>query len=844
MLKILAFIITCFFFIGVTTAQTINQNRKKLDVIRVDAPPKIDGKLDDAAWKNVPAAKDFVMMRPDNGKAEPDTHKTVVKLVYDDNAIYISAKMYDPEPSKIPAEFTNRDNIGNSDFFLITINPNDDGQNPFEFIVTSSGAQADSKVSNGNEDFNWSAVWDSDFSINEDSWVVEMKIPYRALRFANVPVQSWGINYHRKVLNLNAQFTWNHIDNQQGNWTQYDGLYENFTNIKPPTRLNFYPYASATMTTKDGNTDFDWSVGMDVKYGITENFTLDATLIPDFSQVGFDNVTLNLGPFEQQFTEQRQFFTEGTELFSKGNLFYSRRIGGRPIDQFSNERKDDDEFVNGKKINDEVIDVPDKVQMLNAIKISGRTKGGLGIGFFNAITEKTEATVERTKQTINGLDTISNVSTYKTTVNPFSNYNIMVLDQQFNQNSSITLINTNVTRDGRFRDANVTGLLWHVEDKKSRYNIDGSFKMSSISDDEDNPNTGYTFDTSIGKHSGNWRGEIGYNFENKDYNPNDMGILFSNNEQAIYGFVGYRLLKPKGIFNNYRINVFYDINFLHNPGTYVGTNVSLSFGADTKKRFSFGGNLNYSTERKDFFEPRQGTTSGVFFNRPERLNVNHWGSTDYRKKFAIDYDWYYTFYKNNPKEDYGFRVSPRYRFTNKFSLIYGFRYGKTNNGQGYVTKIDEDDVEEKPLLAPLKNHIIFGQRDWDTYDNSLTGKYTFSTKSAASLSFRHNWSKVPYLGLFYSLNEDNGELVSNNYQGEHDKNFNSWNLDLNYQWQFAPGSQLIFFYRNSIRPDHDFAPANIDFKDNISKLFDQSMQHRFSVRLVYFIDYNNIKNII
>ena len=160
-------------------------------------------------------------------------------------------------------------------------------------------------------------------------------------------------------------------------------------------------------------------------------------------------------------------------------------------------------------------------------------KKGLGIGFFNAITEKTEAKIQNniTKEV------------RRETTNPFSNYNIMVLDQQFNQNSSVTLINTNVTRVGDFRDANATGLLWHVEDKGSNYNIDGSFKMTNISDDPNNPNTGYSFDTSIGKQSGKWRGEIGYNFKNNDYNPNDLGILFSNNEQQIYGFLGYRILK-------------------------------------------------------------------------------------------------------------------------------------------------------------------------------------------------------------------------------------------------------------------------------------------------------------
>ncbi|SEB82915.1 Carbohydrate family 9 binding domain-like [Tenacibaculum sp. MAR_2009_124] len=808
-------------------AQTLNADRKKISAIRVSKAPKIDGKIDDDAWNKAEKASDFIMWRPDNGKPEPNTHKTKVKLVYDDKAIYVSAEMEAPDPSKIPAEFTNRDNIGNADFFLMTINPNDDGQNPFQFIVTSSGVQADAKVSNGNEDFNWSAVWDSSVRFTENAWIVEMKIPYRALRFANEPVQSWGINFHRRVQNLNAQFTWNHVDNQVGRWTQYDGLLENLKDIKPPTRLTLYPYASSTVISNKSENSFDWSVGMDIKYGITENFTLDATLIPDFGQAAFDNVVLNLGPFEQQFTEQRQFFTEGTELFTKGGLFYSRRIGGSPIDQFKvKDQITDDE---------EIIDSPNKVDMLNAVKISGRTKKGLGIGFFNAITDKTEATVK---------NKVTN-ETRTLVTNPFSNYNIIVLDQQFNQNSSVTLINTNVTRVGEFRDANTSGVLWHIEDKKSTYNIDGSFRMSHLSDDDTKPSAGYTFDTSIGKHAGNWRGEIGYNFENKDFDPNDFGIFFRNNRQRIYGFLGYRLLQPKGIFNNYGVNFYYNVNFLHNPGTYVGANGGLSFWSQTKKRFGFGGNLNFSTERKDFFEPRQGTLSGIYFKAPQRININHWGSTDYRKKFAVDYNWFYNFFRDNPKEGYGFRFAPRYRFNNRFSLVYGFRYSQTNRDQGYVRKISESYVDDNPQYTSIKDDIIFGERDWTTYNNTLTGKYSFSALSSLSLSFRHNWSKVPYYNNnFYSLDETNGNLVTSIYNEDHNRNFNSWNIDLNYVWQFAPGSQLIAFYRNSINPSDNFAPADIGFADNLSRLFEQDMQHTFSLRLVYFIDYNNLKNIL
>jgi hypothetical protein len=784
----------------------VNSNRKKLPATRTTLSPKIDGVLDDAAWKNVPIAKDFVMMRPNNGEAEPNSHKTEVKLIYDDDAIYISALMYAPDPQKIPAEFTNRDNFGNADFFLVTINPNDDGQNPFEFVVSSAGSQADSKVSNGREDFNWSAVWESGYKITDKGWTVEMKIPYRAIRFSNQPVQSWGINFHRRVQNTNAQFTWNHIDNTQGNWTQYDGIFEDFKNIKPPTRLAFYPYASTTSVSYNGESEFSWSAGMDVKYGITENFTLDATLIPDFGQTAFDNVTLNLGPFEQQFDEQRQFFTEGTELFTKGRLFYSRRIGGSPIKSAT------------AGTGETIINEPGKVKMLNAIKVSGRTKKGLGIGIFNAITGKTEATIQNdiTKET------------RKELTNPVSNYNILVLDQQFNQNSSVTLINTNVTRIGDdFRDANATGLLWHLEDKKSNYNIDGSFKITKISDDINNPDLGKTFDLSIGKQSGKWRGEIGYNFEDKNYNPNDLGILFSNNEQAIYGFLGYRLLKPKGIFNNYGVNLFYNINFLHAPSTYTGTSVGLSFWANTKQQFNFGGNINFNTKRKDFNEPRQGNTSGIYFERPLRVNVNHWGNTNRTKKLSLNYSTYYTYFKNNPKKSYGFNLRPRYRFNNQFSVQYGFDIRKTKNDLGYVNTSGSD--------------IIFGERDRTSYENSVSGKYNFSTKSTLSLAFRHNWTTVPYTDQFLKLDTSNGLLANSSYTGNHNVNFNSWNLDVNYIWQFAPGSQLIAFYRHSIFSYND--QAHLAFFDNLNKLFEQPNQHTFSLRMVYFIDYNKLKNI-
>ncbi|MBE7660913.1 DUF5916 domain-containing protein [Tenacibaculum finnmarkense] len=142
----------------------------------------------------------------------------------------------------------------------------------------------------------------------------------------------------------------------------------------------------------------------------------------------------------------------------------------------------------------------------------------------------------------------------------------------------------------------------------------------------------------------------------------------------------------------------------------------------------------------------------------------------------------------------------------------------------------------------LGTHIIFGQRDWTSFNNSLTGKYSFNTKSTLSLSFRHNWSKVPYKEQFYTLNKNNGELIESNYTDNHHKNFNSWNVDVNYLWQFAPGSQLTAFYRNTISNDTDIATQN--FSENLESLLKEDNQHTFSVRLVYFIDYNQLKKLI
>jgi len=354
-------IFMCFMLNYVFSQESIK--RKELKISRVEKAPKIDGVLDDLAWKNTNIAKDFVMFIPTSGLEEPDNIKTEVHIVYDNEAIYFGAFLYDDKPEEIPMEFQTRDNFGNADFFLVAINPANDGINQTEFAVMSTGNQNDARATINGEDWSWNAVWQSSVKLVDNGWIVEMKIPYSALRFSNEKIQTWGINFHRQHRKNRHQYSWNFISRDKGSIAQYDGVITGIENIKSPLRLSINPFIFGATTSFAGETEFNWSAGMDVKYGLSENFTLDATLVPDFGQVAFDDLILNLGPFEQQFSDQRAFFTEGTDLFNKGNFFYSRRVGSTPIGRYNL----------GLSTNETVVENPDKVNMLNAIKISGRT---------------------------------------------------------------------------------------------------------------------------------------------------------------------------------------------------------------------------------------------------------------------------------------------------------------------------------------------------------------------------------------------------------------------------------------------------------------------------------------
>ncbi len=590
-----------FFFIILLKFNCFAQTPKKTLQTKFSSEKiTIDGKFDEEIWKTANIATDFSMLEPDNGKPASKERQTEVKIVYDNSAIYVAATMYDEEASKQRKELTQRDNFATAEHFGVLLNGYNDGQQEFRFFVSSAGVQIDILYTETNgEDFSYNAIWDSNVQLTDKGWTVEMKIPYAALRFSSEKKQTWGLNFYREFQRDRQQYSWNLIDNKISNEAIQAGILEGIEDIETPTRLFFIPYSSFYLNGNEfKKTKGEIKGGLDIKYGINDAFTLDAILVPDFGQTAFDNVELNLGPFEQQFGENRPFFTEGTELFSKGDLVYSRRIGGSPSTE-------------ANLANDETYLKNPKVNLLNALKISGRTKNGLGIGVLNAVTDKTYAEIQNT---VTGEER-------KELVEPLANYNVFVLDQRFRKNSSVSFINTNVTRNGEYRDGNVTAALFDLNTKKNTFNLSGDYKYSIVNDlGIDKNKTGYNATLNFSERSGKIRYGFGGEYFSRDFDKNDLGILFQTHYHSVYANASYRILNPTKKFNSFGVYFNSYSEFDNLSGRIQGSNLNLQCNFSTKKNDFFNFGLNGRPfDTYDFYEPRtDGETK--FFTIPKSIN--------------------------------------------------------------------------------------------------------------------------------------------------------------------------------------------------------------------------------
>jgi Domain of unknown function (DUF5916)/Carbohydrate family 9 binding domain-like len=791
---------------------------KTAQAVKISQAPKIDGNLDDAAWESVPVLTGFIQNFPTFGL--PCSQKTEVKIAYDNSAIYVAAYMYD-DPRLIRKQITSRDGEQQNDvdYFSVFLDTYNDHQNGFEFLVTTANVQTDARLGpNLATDFgdfgdkSWDAVWESKVNMKSDGWTVEMRIPYISLRFAKKDVQSWGIQLVRSIRRNNETSFWNPVDPKINGFVNQFGNLNGLENLQPPLRLSFSPYVSTGYRSSPEKNGYlsEWlrNGGMDVKYGINESFTLDATLIPDFGQVVSDNVVNNLTPYEIKFQENRPFFTEGTELFNKANLFYSRRIGSTPTGYY----KIRDSAASDPNI--AIVKNPALTQLYNAIKFSGRTEKKLGIGFFNAVTAPMNAIIR---------DKTTGVKT-KIQTEPLANYNIVVLDQAFKGQSYLTFTNTNVMRNANGRDANVTGLDLALYDKQNVHAINATVRYSKIL--ETDPYDGFNTSFRYGKVSGNWQYYAQANIESEKYDPNDLGILTAPNEITYRANLTYRQFKPTADFITYGYGLNARVQYLYKPYAYnkVDINPTAFLVFNNFWDITVNGYLTPGWEH-NYFELR---TPGQYLSYPTNYGFDIQGSTDSRKKCFVIYG---ATYANSPKYDntlYSLSLGLRYRFSNKFNLDLHTNSLVELNQLGYA------------FQRELNNNPIVGFRDNRSFETILSGVYNFNSRLNLTLRARHYWNKVNYLS-FHDV-DIKGYLLPRNFIAGQDENFNVFNLDAFLTWDFRLGSSLVVGYKNWLGEDEKVTLAGKNnYLHNLGGVFDLRHGNEVTVRFIYFLDYNQMR---
>ena len=397
--------------------------------VRAGRAPVVDGRLDDAAWALATPVTALTQSDPKEG--QPATERTEVRFVYDGDALYIGARMFDREPRKIAHHLGRRDSFTQSDDIRILLDSYHDHRTAFRFIVTPDGVRGDLQFGDdGNfADDSWDPVWEAAALIDSLGWTAEMRIPLSQLRFSRARDQVWGLRIVRTILRKNETDIFPFVHKTDGGFVSRFAHLVGLRDLGDPRHVELLPYTLASGTYQTDipgdpfapASDYTGKAGLDLKYGITSNLTLDATLNPDFGQVEIDPAFVNLSAFEQFLPERRPFFVEGADIFNFGGgsggflqfgnapqFFYSRRIGRAP--------------EGSPTSSGQFVDMPQHTTILGAAKLTGRTPSGWSVGVLDAVTTLAQATV---------LDTTTGTR-FRDDVEPTTNYFVARVRRQFN----------------------------------------------------------------------------------------------------------------------------------------------------------------------------------------------------------------------------------------------------------------------------------------------------------------------------------------------------------------------------------------------------------------------------
>lgn len=548
--------------------QAASDSTPRARAVRAEQAPVIDGREDDAVWRTVTPTSDFQEFQPTEGKAP--RFRTEFKAAYDDRNLYVFVRAYDPHPDSIMKALTRRDVRGPSDQLKLMIDSYHDRRSGFEFAVNPVGVKRDYAMYNdAQEDQSWDGIWDVATRIDSLGWTAEFRIPFSQLRYANQPSHDFGFAVWRDIERYKERTSWPLYRGSVGGISSQLGLLTNIDSITRFHRLEVTPYAVARSTNVPvtaapaGTTPWAQSQkgsgGVDVKYGVTPNLTLDATVNPDFGQVEADPSVVNLSAFETFYQEKRPFFIEGTGLYNfqlncstvncgGEGLFYSRRIGRAP--QLFGRYADDAS--------------PNVTPILGAAKLTGRLGGGLNIGVLEAMTGRVEGTDDRTTE-------------------PRTNYTVVRAQQDLRRGeTSLGFIATGVNRaldswTAPFlrSDAYAVGTNGRHRWDSGRYEVSASVTGSSLHGSPaamlltqtspvhlyQRPDAGLPFDPTrttlsgdaeevvFGKTAGRiMRYQTSWMRQSPGFDVNDLGYLRRANQQSFNNWMGLSWRNPTRAF--------------------------------------------------------------------------------------------------------------------------------------------------------------------------------------------------------------------------------------------------------------------------------------------------------
>jgi hypothetical protein len=810
-----------------TVNQVPGKNVRTYTTMRLTTPkPVIDGKLDDACWKTGTWATNFTQWVPVEG-GKP-TYRTEVNILYDDKNMYVAIRALDKEPAKIQRFAGMRDEFV-GDIMGINFDSYHDHRTGFEFDLTAYGQQIDLVLFNPNNwDVSWNPVWKGKTGMEDSAWVAEMEIPLSQLRYSKDDNQVWGMHIWRWIGRLQEESDWERQTLTNAGVLYNFGELYGIHGLKKSSRLEIMPYALGRLDTysSDQSNPFtrkgkDWSgkIGLDAKIGLSSNFTVDMTVNPDFGQVESDPSVMNLTAFETFYEEKRPFFLEGSTIFNYNfddlNLFYSRRIGHAPSYSVPSQ---DNLFSKA----------PENTTILDAVKLSGKTAGGLSVGVIQSLTAREFAQVA---------DAGGNKD--KIAVEPLTNYTVTRIQQDYNQGT--TTFGGMITSANRFiRDASLeflnrnayTGgldLLHQWKDKK--YFIDarvvGSYIQGSKESvrllqessaryyqrpgadylDYDTTRTqlgGYGGKFKIGKGSGLWRYSAGIRWLSPGLELNDLGYMQSSDDITQESNISYFVNKPVSIFRTYSANLeqFNSWNF---NGSYLGSGAHLSFMTDFTNMWGFQANIIGHTRQLDTRILRGGPDMLV----PSELSLFGGVNTDRSKLISAVIEYQYDAKNNHAAWDYAIDPGITARPVNSLKIGISAHYSENHDQMQYVatqhtatgSRYILGTIDQSTLGLTFRvDFSITPELSVQYYGSPFISKGSYSRfkniTDPMNPEFNKRFVLYPEPVLAdgkYNLDE-NGDGVTDYTVDNPDFNFHQFRSNLVAKWQCMPGSYLYFVW--------------------------------------------------